>query len=413
MSTEETATGSASAPLNRIDSDFPQMPIAWPGTKTLIVFLSRWLGEDERNGAPPTGTSGFYRVVCTLGKPGAAEVEEGQVLSSDKLSGASYIRVLKHEHSDQRENFAVRFELTAAVGALECIGYINKYGCLAKIAAHRVQADTFSQAEAIFTDALKRWLSSTSIALDVPVELASVHTIELKTGNHQLEHFAPVHEQSWAAIPRFQNSPEYAFYASLYREGTNSNSPVYEFLCFFKVLEGLFARRERLNQELVARGGTPRHFRERLPFVYDDAVAFLKLLFRDVTWNKEIIDTIFIREVAGKRLSGILKEKMRPLRNGVAHGVFGASELTVDVDAELHVREVRRWLPITKVLVRYLLREEFPAEFDATGAGTLELIPVTDAEPKDDVFQSPTISNIQVRTSIVRVPDSPEGLVSK
>jgi hypothetical protein len=189
----------------------------------------------------------------------------------------------------------------------------------------------------------------------------------------------------------------------------NSSSSVYEFLCFFKILEGLFARRERLNREVVAQGGTPRRFRERLPHTYDESVAFLNRLFPRTAWNEEIVDTVFTREVAGKRLSRIVKEKMRPLRNRVAHGVFGTNELTVDVDTELHIREVRRWLPVTRVLARYLLSEEFPSEFLATiEPSALQLIPIVDAEPKDDIFRSPTISNIEVQTAIVRVPGESE-----
>src|SRR5690606_40898354 len=118
-----------------------------------------------------------------------------------------------------------------------------------------------------------------------------------KTGSHWLELVAPVHERSFATIPTRQYSPEYSFYASLYREGLNSSSSVYEFLCFFKILEGLFARRERLNREVVAKGGTPRRFRERLPHKYDESVTFLNRLYTNTAWNEEIVDTVFTREV--------------------------------------------------------------------------------------------------------------------
>ncbi len=407
MSKEDTHANQPAASTQ--DSHVLQMPTAWPGTRFHMILVPRWRGDDERNSALPSGEPGYYSVVCTLGKPGAAETKEGQLLSSDKLSGASHIRVLKHADRSQWDNLAVSFELPAASGSMRCVGYINKDGCMAKIAAHRVHADTFSHAEAIVTDAVKRWLSSVALTLDIPVELVNVHVTELKTGSHRLELVAPVHERSFATFRTRQHSPEFSFYASLYREGLNSSSSVYEFLCFFKILEGLFARRERLNREVVAQGGTPRRFRERLPHTYDESVAFLNRLFPRTAWNEEIVDTVFTREVAGKRLSRIVKEKMRPLRNRVAHGVFGTNELTVDVDTELHIREVCRWLPVTRVLARYLLSEEFPSEFLATiEPSALQLIPIVDAEPKDDIFRSPTISNIEVQTAIVRVPGESE-----
>ncbi|MDR3742220.1 MAG: hypothetical protein P4L40_24655 [Terracidiphilus sp.] len=251
-----------------------------------------------------------------------------------------------------------------------------------------------------------RWLSNVSVVLDVPIELAAMQTTELNTGNHRVELIYPILERSWQWITEPPNTPDYMLYAGLYREGINSSSPLYQFLCLYKIIEGLVARRERLNTAIVARGETPRRNRERLPSKHAESAEFLAPLFRGLTWNESMTKSVFIPEVAGKRLSAVIKDPMRELRNRVAHAVIDSGEPTVDADTELHVRAVEHWLPITKVLARYLLQAEFPREFgSADQLCALELIPSADALPNDGVVESSTISHIQAKATIMRSPD--------
>jgi hypothetical protein len=190
----------------------------------------------------------------------------------------------------------------------------------------------------------------------------------------------------------------------------NSSSPVYRFLCFFKILEGLFARRARLDKEIVAHGGTPSRCREEMPSEYNGQVAFLASLFRGVTWNVGMVHSVFIPGVAGRRLSFLHQEPMRDLRNRVAHAVLDSGEPTVDADTQLDVRSVELWLPITKVLARYLLQTEFPTEFGTpSDPCPLQLIPIAEAQPQDGVYESPTISNVKGKASIVRASDKQAG----
>lgn len=132
--------------------------------------------------------------------------------------------------------------------------------------------------------------------------------------------------KEFLVIPYSAASPDFAFYSSLYREARNSNSEVYEFLCLFRLLEGLFARRARLDQQLVRRGETPTRFRERLPSDVNEMIAFLTPLFRHVKWNQGIARQIFVRKVAGKRIKTVFEVEMRTLRNRVAHSVLKDGE---------------------------------------------------------------------------------------
>jgi len=67
---------------------------------------------------------------------------------------------------------------------------------------------------------------------------------------------------------------EFLHYASLYREALNSNSAIYRFLCLFKIIEGIIARRNRIATEVVKSGGKPRSLVERIPA---DAASFQKV----------------------------------------------------------------------------------------------------------------------------------------
>ena len=61
---------------------------------------------------------------------------------------------------------------------------------------------------------------------------------------------SPFHEMAVpeGMIPKFDH--EFRFYAGMYREALNTDSPVYRFLCFFKIIEGLKGRRGRIAKEL-------------------------------------------------------------------------------------------------------------------------------------------------------------------
>jgi len=94
---------------------------------------------------------------------------------------------------------------------------------------------------------------------------------------------------------------EFLHYASLYREALNSNSAIYRFLCLFKIIEGIIARRNRIATEVVKSGGKPRSLVERIPA---DAASFKKWLdaiyhIRD--WHELSLGQVFPDGPSGGR----------------------------------------------------------------------------------------------------------------
>jgi len=58
-------------------------------------------------------------------------------------------------------------------------------------------------------------------------------------------------------------SDDFCQYASLYREGMNSYSTFYRFLCFYKIIESVPLRRDRTNQAAKLAGLRIHHHFKR------------------------------------------------------------------------------------------------------------------------------------------------------
>src|SRR5207237_8471609 len=72
---------------------------------------------------------------------------------------------------------------------------------------------------------------------------------------------------------------DFCHYASLYREGMNSNSAFYRFLCFYKIIESIPARRRRTAEAAKQAGEEVRRFREVMPVNRDEVIALLKEVY--------------------------------------------------------------------------------------------------------------------------------------
>jgi hypothetical protein len=73
---------------------------------------------------------------------------------------------------------------------------------------------------------------------------------------------------------------------------------------------------------------------------------------------------VFVPGAIGRPFGHIVVNFMRPLRDKIAHALSGSSGmLTMSADELLHISEVNRWLPLTKCVVRRMVKNEFPTQF--------------------------------------------------
>jgi hypothetical protein len=110
----------------------------------------------------------------------------------------------------------------------------------------------------------------------------------------------------------YEPDKELANFASLYREALNSNSPNYQFLSYFKIIEGIRRIREsrttQENQEALAKGEkAPSREREILPTSTEEKVAWLNSVLTPQKWSDLALLQVFPAGVTGKKLNDVIK----------------------------------------------------------------------------------------------------------
>jgi Methylamine utilization protein MauJ len=236
---------------------------------------------------------------------------------------------------------------------------------LGKIESEPFRAKDRDDAEHRAYRALASSLSNWSIHLDIPLEIYQIDTIEMATGITQMSLVTPFWEAPLAVAPTAEMKPEFRGYASLYREALGSSSTVYRFLCLYKIIEGVQARRSRLAEEAKAVGRPAARYAERLPSTDEETVLWLNAIFPvPRPWDAMALQSAVPSELRGRRVGYAVDAILRPLRVDVAHALSGKSgELTMSVDELLHIHNISKWLLPTKCIVRRMLKNEFPSEF--------------------------------------------------
>ena len=244
------------------------------------------------------------------------------------------------------------------------IGYPDASGFLSHLVG-RCQARDFQDAYRKAFRAVAPILSNWSLQLDIPVFVYQVDLTEMASGTKRMTFNRPFQTSPLALPSNAALNPDFRGYAALYREALNSNSLVYQFLCYFKIMESVRKRRERLGGEARARGETFLRPPEVFPAAAGELTVWLNALFtvRPPVWDEMVMESLLLPEVAGKKFGTIIERELIPLRTSIAHALFEGAELSLSVDvAETH-EKVNRVLPVIKCMVRRMLKNEFPSEF--------------------------------------------------
>lgn len=341
--------------------------VGLPGQRQHMVFIAQFKGNDPRNTIPPQGSPGEYTVTFILGKPGYNLTPEANYAFSNKLTGDSHLAICKPAFEppgspDARE---IRIYGTTQDGEFRFSGYPNPQGFLSKLVSSPFAANTFHEAEQKAYRALAPSLSNWSVHLDIPLEIYQVESTEVKSGSIQMSMTTPYLKVPFAVAPTAELKIEFRGYASLYREALNSTSAVYQYLCFFKIIEGIQARRTRLKREAKKINQAFSRPIRVLPIEKSDMIAWLNALFAvRPNWDDLSLSSIFPPEVRGKDITEIIENLLKPLRVNIAHALTATSgELTLSVDELLHIQNVGKWLYLTKCIVRRMLKDEFSGEY--------------------------------------------------
>lgn len=161
---------------------------------------------------------------------------------------------------ERREDGAVRMQSLVYVSGegeethFELLA--NQQGRLGQIRTV-LRAKDIGEAKATAYRLLDPFLCDLSYRYEVPIEVLQTNIVELATLTASGEKVADFHEKMFDAEEflgssgmAYETLPHYHFFTGLYREGVNSSSVDYGFLCFFRMAEGVMKwRRKRILKQ--------------------------------------------------------------------------------------------------------------------------------------------------------------------
>ena len=335
------------------------IPAVLEGHHYYWVIRPLFNAADARNLGGPQGLPGKYRVVLTLAKPGYPLHPPGDHVHENALEGDSNLYVgrdfakghcllLKFEERD------LKVSLSA-----------NSQGRLGKLILEEMEAQSFDDARSLSWRVVSPTLSLLAANLDIPLKISQVDLFELRTGAVSGAILVDYTDVGLHFAPLGGMSEEFKHYVSMYREALNSSSPLYEFLCLFKIIESIIERRVRIARELKAKGESPTRLVERFPKL-DELPAWLDSLLPETArrnWKATTLSDAFPQAASGRRFGYLIEKHLRPMRVRIAHALLESGELGFTLDEYDHLVAVERWLPLTKFVARRMLKNEFPQEF--------------------------------------------------
>lgn len=313
------------------------------------VFAGGPEGPDNPGGSP-----GLYQVEFVFARP--SEPLPARRLSVDRdVEGDSHLH-FPHE--------VAAFRLSSHIDERP-LGFTvspNAKGCLARASTEPFMAASFDDAEDAAYRGIASGLSHWATLLDIPIQVGRVYIHELATGVRAVSCEVPFPDVEYAPDAGGALSQEYRLYTSFYREGLSANRPAYQYLCFFKVIEGIRRRRARLDEAAVKAGQTPSREPERIPGTYQELRPWMDALFllrRE--WEDYDLRRIVPEEALGRKL-GALYEDWKTLRHEIAHALTDEGEPRPVLDEQLVLPAVYKWLPLVRLAARLMIKNEF-AEF--------------------------------------------------
>jgi hypothetical protein len=356
------ATSAAPAPANTLNQEVPRDVLGIPG-----AYYQLWVHNIRRGEDPHSkfhSQEDKYRVVFTLSR----HPLDKQNLDF-KGAGDSFIKIAKPE-GERTENdadrvviFSVHFTPTG-VEKIEVEGIPNKEGRLAQCVVE-LSAPSFAEADRIAFGAVSGFFSTLAFEIDVPVRLGQLNIEQTSTQNASMTYTCPYPDvHLTAAGTDLSQNPYIQSLLSLYREGINSNSMNYQFLCWYKVVEGInWERTKELSAEpATGKKALALQIKESLPPTKEEMRKLVADTFplldpagvKDERWDHLAPD-----EVLGRRFNRVRQDRLEEIRNKIAHMLTDkGGDLSLSPDTHSHRAEVTRWISLLRLMARIMIRNE-------------------------------------------------------
>ena len=335
--------------------------------RLLVFFATTDFPFESR----PISVPGLFRVQFLLARPGRLRFLAHEPSFLTSVVGSSHLGVTKpaSQRVSDSDVIGMVLDTHGENWSLQFKCLVNDEGFLGKIVVEDLRAQSYVEAEAIAYRALMPFLSRWSVTLDIPLAIETIQVTDLTTHTEMLSIRAPFVEMrpgGGVGPPLFQ---EFCQHASLYREGMNTDSPFYRFLCFYKIVESLYVRRSENAKSAKHRGEEPRKYTEEVPLSKEAILGILAIIY---PWRSDLNDDLAIAQILqdeakGKKFRAVKEKHLEPLRDKIAHGLMRSGQIEAVADRLEDLNATTKWLPLLRVWVRLLLRIEFPTEFGVTG----------------------------------------------
>jgi hypothetical protein len=330
-------------------------PTPFPATRCNLILCNQWQGDDPRNRAQPSGAPGGYTVTFVL-------VRFQQAMSTVEAEEAdSLIRVPAAGSAPRLDLPYINVDWNTGQETFQLEGYVNANSRLAAVVVRRVAAASFSDAAEKAERVVYGLLDRLAVRFHVPLTVGKVEVVEAATSNVRVSMIMPYNDAALDNCNFTLSGPDSDLFASFYREALNASSPAYRFLCMYKIIDGVFARRRRITR--TPQGHQAKWYRsEVVPGELGECAQWLTELFGR-SWDDTIAQAVGHPEVRGRKFSYIDNSYLLPIRVQVAHSVLKSGEPTLPADEPLHLNQIYRWLPLTQCIARHMLKNEFPGDF--------------------------------------------------
>ncbi|MGB8298575.1 MAG: methylamine utilization protein MauJ, partial [Polyangia bacterium] len=214
--------------------------------------------------------------------------------------------------------------------------------------------------------ALLPFLSKMSFENNVPLEIKASVTKEISTGGQNTEFRSPFPFERFQSYSQGLHRMDILALLSFYREGMNSTSISYSFLCFYRILEAIYKRRRETAEKKKVRFSFKRENR----ILEGDLMGLPKRMPA-------------YHEFVGKKFRSIYDNNLTPLRVSIAHGLLGDDNPIENTPDDLTIRSRAGFLiPIAQILSRLEIQNEL----------TRDEVPITSGDKDKETNPSDTKS---------------------
>lgn len=288
-----------------------------------------------RSGGSPSGSPGSYDVVFVLGVPGVSGVATALDFDGMMAGGDSLL-----------EGSGLQVELQSSDGSSLYMARIipNSHGRLAQVRL-TVTAGDFSLAENEAFDAVMPTLSRIAFEADTPLEVTGILLTEQPT---QTRRFGATLVGAVQPAPALagEMTPELRSFLASYREGLNANSPLYQALSFYKIIEGV-TKFHTNSMRAAKKRGAPEPadpLAKEVPASREDLVGMTE-------WARDNFTPYL-----GMSFAEIRDAMTDTIRNAVAHIAPGMDLRNADYAAD--IRACRAVTPVLRYVARELILDE-------------------------------------------------------